>query len=118
MQKKNSVSEIVSQIYPCFEFSFGDLLCWVLLKHYKIAVARDVCVFFGVGKENDNYNFWFWSFVPKWPFRDRCLASGNVFLFWFVETSSFCVLGGIGSCTFLGQVVKYVLKNKRTFTDN
>ena len=41
--------------------------------------------------KNDNWNFWIWLFVQKWPFRDSELSSKK----WVAETPIFIAFFGV-----------------------
>ena len=75
-----------------------------LLKHYKIWVSANFCVFLVEREKNqqkkiDNWNFWFCFLVQKSPFRDAHLSFKKC----FAETPILIVFWG---ARLFGQVVK------------
>ena len=71
--------------FLCFKFSFGKISFLGLLKHYKIGVSANSCIFLAERakyrqKNSDNWNFWFGVFVQKWPFVTHISFSKNALL--------------------------------------
>ena len=73
------VQKLGFSVFCVLSLNFENYLFFGLLKHYKIGVSANFCVFVvereEKGKKNDSWNFRIVFFFQKWPFRDAKLFS-------------------------------------------